>query len=155
MNAEQFSYMLGLAGTVAFSVTAVLAVTRITSYNVCYTKLLREQLEALLFEAGALSVTLSDAAAVDAGAGAHVDHMVGRTDRLLVVLHDDHAVAGVAKPREAAKEASVVSRVQPDRGLVEDVQHTHQVRADLRRQPDALPLAAREARGRALERQVP
>jgi uncharacterized membrane protein YeiH len=27
MNAEQFSYMLGMAGTVAFSVTAVLAVT--------------------------------------------------------------------------------------------------------------------------------
>ena len=40
------------------------------------------------------------------------------------------------------------------RRLVEDVQHAHQPAADLRRQPDALRLAARERRGGAVEREV-
>ena len=34
-----------------------------------------------------------DFAAVDSGAGAHVDHMVGVADRLLVMLDHQHGVA--------------------------------------------------------------
>jgi hypothetical protein len=36
-------------------------------------------------------------AAMDAGAGAHIHHMVGGEDRLLVMLHDEDAVAHVAQ----------------------------------------------------------
>jgi hypothetical protein len=36
-------------------------------------------------------------AAVRAGAGAHVDDVVGRADRVLVVLDDEHRVAEVAQ----------------------------------------------------------
>ena len=55
---------------------------------------------------------------------------------------------------ERADQALVVDRVQADRGLVADVEHAHQRRADLRREPDALPLAAGERRRRAVEREV-
>ena len=48
----------------------------------------------------------------------------------------------------------VVALVQADRGLVEDVEHADQARADLGREPDPLRLAARERRRRALQRQV-
>ena len=48
----------------------------------------------------------------------------------------------------------VVGRVQADARLVADVEHAHEAGADLRRQPDALRLAAGERAGRAVERQV-
>ena len=52
------------------------------------------------------------------------------------------------------EQARVVALVQADRRLVEDVEHADQRAADLRRQPDALRLAARQRRRRAVERQV-
>ncbi len=80
--------------------------------------------------------------------------MVGRQHRPLVVLDDDHRVAEVAQPLQRRDQPLVVALVEPDRGLVEDVQHPHERRADLRGKPDPLRLAARE-RGRGpLERQV-
>src|SRR5690606_14520313 len=51
-------------------------------------------------------------------------------------------------------QAVVVALVQADRGLVEDVQHAGEARADLRGEADALALAARQAAGIARERQV-
>ena len=80
--------------------------------------------------------------------------MVGRAHRLLVVLDHDHRVAQVAQPLQRRDQLGVVALVQSDRGLVEDVQHAHQRGADLRRQADALRLAARQRRGGAVHRQV-
>jgi hypothetical protein len=60
----------------------------------------------------------------------------------------------VAQVEQGVDQAGVVALVQADRGLVEDVQHAHQARADLRRQPDALCLAARQRRRRPVEGQV-
>ena len=92
--------------------------------------------------------------AVLAGAGPEIDHVVGGADRLLVVLDDDHGVAEIAQPRERREQRAVVALVQADRRLVEDVEHARQVRADLRREPDALAFAARQRRRAAAERQV-
>ena len=55
---------------------------------------------------------------------------------------------------ERGDQAVVVAGVQADRGLVEDVEHADQPRADLAGQPDPLRLAARERRRRAVEAQV-
>ena len=44
--------------------------------------------------------------------------------------------------------------VETDRRLVEDVEHPHQLRADLRRQPDPLRFAAGQRAGGAFERDV-
>ena len=77
--------------------------------------------------------------------------MVGDPDRVLVVLDDDHRVAEVAHADHRLDEPVVVALVQADRRLVEDVEHADEARADLRRQPDALGLAAGEGAGGAGE----
>ena len=93
-------------------------------------------------------------AAVLAGARAHVHDVVGRAHRALVVLDHDDRVAQVAQALQGGDQALVVALVEPDRGLVEDVEHADQRRADLRGQPDPLGLAARQRGRRALQRQV-
>ena len=75
-----------------------------------------------------------DLAAMDAGAGAHVDHIVGRQDRLLVVLDHDHRVAEIAQALEGFQQPRVVALMQADRGFVQHVEHAGQARADLRGQ---------------------
>ena len=59
-----------------------------------------------------------DAAAVDAGARADVDDVVGVHDRVLVVFDDDDGVANVAQVLEGVEQAVVVALMQPDRRLV-------------------------------------
>ena len=88
------------------------------------------------------------------GPGPEVDDVVGGADRLLVVLDHEHGVAEVAQALERVEQPAVVALVQADRRLVEDVEHADQARADLGRQADALPLAARERAGGAVEGQV-
>ena len=95
-----------------------------------------------------------DLAAVDAGAGADVEHMVGGADGVLVVLDDDHGVAEVAQPPQRFEQPRVVALVQADRGLVQHVEHAGEARADLRGEADALALAAGEGAGAAGEREI-
>ena len=95
-----------------------------------------------------------DPAAVLAGARPKVDQVVGGAHRLLVVLDHEHRVAEVAQPLERRDELRVVALVQPDRGLVEHVEHADQRRPDLRRQPDPLGLATRQRGGGAVHREV-
>ena len=95
-----------------------------------------------------------DASAVHAGARPHLDDVIGGANRVLVVLDDDHGVADVAQALERRDHLDVVLRMQADARLVEHVEHAHQPRADLRRQPDALRLAARERARAAVEVQV-
>ena len=73
---------------------------------------------------------------------------------LLVVLDDDDGVAQVAQAQQRVDEAAVVALVQADAGLVEDVEHADQRRADLGGQADALRLAAGERGRGALQREV-
>ena len=73
-----------------------------------------------------------------AGAGPHVDAMVGGADHVLVVLDHQHAVAQVAQVFQGGDQAVVVALVQADAGLVEHVHHAGQARANLRGQADAL-----------------
>ena len=55
---------------------------------------------------------------------------------------------------ERRDQLRVVALVQPDRGLVQDVQDAHQARPDLRGQADPLRLAAGERLARPIEGQV-
>ena len=95
-----------------------------------------------------------DVAAVLAGAGPEVHDVVRGADRALVVFDDDHRVAEVAQALERPDQLGVVALVQADRGLVEDVEDADQARADLRREPDPLRLAAGERRRGAVQREV-
>src|SRR5258708_6440122 len=84
----------------------------------------------------------------------HVEHVIGRVDRLFVVLDHDDGVAEVAQMLERGKEPRVVALVQSDRGLIEHVHHPGESRADLAGKPDPLRLAARERVRGAVERQI-
>ena len=70
------------------------------------------------------------------------------------MLDHDHGVALVAEALERLDQAVVIALVQPNGGLVEDIEHTHEARADLRGQADALRLAAGERRRGAGEGEV-
>ena len=95
-----------------------------------------------------------DMAAMHAGAGADVEHVVGEADGVLVMLDHDHGVAEVAQPLQRFQQARIVALVQADRGLVQHIEHAGQARADLRGQADALALAAGQRAGGARQRQV-
>ena len=82
-----------------------------------------------------------DLSAVLAGARPHVDDIIGRQDRIGVVLDDDHAVAEVTQVLERRQQPVVVALMQTDRRLVEHVHHAGQSRPDLRCKPDALRLS--------------
>src|SRR5689334_10811863 len=93
-------------------------------------------------------------AAVHARAGPHVDQMVGLQHRVTIVLDYQHGIAEVAQALESSKQALIVALMQSDRRLVENVEHADQARADLRGEPDTLPLATRKARRDTVEGQV-
>ena len=93
-------------------------------------------------------------AAVDSGAGAHVDDMVGVADRVLVMLDHQHGVAEAAQALERLQQAVVVLLVEADRGLVEDVEDAREAGADLGGEADALALAARERAAGAVEVEI-
>ncbi len=95
-----------------------------------------------------------DLAAMLPGPGSDVDDPVGGPDRLLVMLDDKHRVAQVAQAGQRRDQLGVIALVQPDRWLVEDVQDTHQGRADLGRQADPLRLATGQRHAGPIERQV-
>ena len=85
---------------------------------------------------------------------AHVDHVVGGADGVLVVLDHDDGVALVAQALQGLDQAVVVALMQADRGLVQDVEHAHEAGADLGGKADALGLATGERGGRTREREV-
>ncbi len=92
--------------------------------------------------------------AVAAAARAEIDHVVGRADRLRVVLDDEHRRAHVRQLPQVREQPTRVARVKADRRLVEHVERARQAAAELRAEPKALHLAARERGRRAVEGKV-
>ena len=95
-----------------------------------------------------------DLATMLAGCRPDVDHVVGRSNRLLVMLDHDQRVAQVAQPQKRVDQPAVVALVEADRWLVEDVQDPHQLGTDLSGEPDPLRLSARERVRGPLDGQV-
>src|SRR5258706_7475526 len=95
-----------------------------------------------------------DLSAAHAGAGTQVDDVIGVTDRLLIVLDDDQGVAAAGQRIERPEQHPVIAGVQADGRLIEYVAYALQVRAQLRRQADALRLAARQGGRRTVKRQL-
>ena len=93
-------------------------------------------------------------AAVHARARTDVHQIIRFADRVFVVLDDDDRIAEIAQILERLDELRVVALVQADRRLVQYIERAHQARADLRREPDALGLAAGERPRFAVERQI-
>ena len=103
----------------------------------------------------ALEVALvHDLAAFAARAGAEIDDVVGRAHHLRVMLDDHDRVAAVPKALQRRDQPLVVSRMKADRRLVKNIEYAGEARANLRRKANALHLAARQRRRRAVKRQV-
>ncbi len=85
---------------------------------------------------------IDDFPAETAGPGTQVDKMIRRGDGVFVVLDDDEGVALVAEGDEGFEEGGVVARMEADGGLVEDIEHSAEVGAELGGEADALGLAA-------------
>ena len=96
----------------------------------------------------------NDAAAVHAGAGSQVDHVIRRQHRFGIVFHDQDGVAQVPEMPQGFQKSVVVPLMQPYRGLVEDVHHAHQAGADLAGQPYSLGFTAGQRLRAAVQRQV-
>ncbi len=95
-----------------------------------------------------------DVAAMHARARPDIDDMVGRKDRVFVVLDHQHRIAEVAQVLQRREQPRIVALVQADGWLVQHVEHAGQPGADLRGKPDALAFAARQRAGIAGERQI-
>src|SRR6202048_2255856 len=95
-----------------------------------------------------------DMPAMHAGAGADVEHKIGKADGVLVVLDHDHGIAEVAQPLQGFQQSRIVALVQADRGLVQHVEHAGQTGADLRSEADALAFAAGERSGGARQSEI-
>ena len=87
-----------------------------------------------------------DLSAVHPRSGADVHDVIRLADGLLVMLHDDESVAEVAQPFQGSKQFPIVLLMQTDAGLVQNVEHSREPAAYLRREPDALALSARKRR---------
>ncbi len=96
----------------------------------------------------------ADRAAVRARARAEVDDVVGDRNRLRLVLDDKHRVALVPQLEQQVVHPLDVVRVQPNRGLVKDVGHVGERRAEVTDDLDPLRLATRQRARRPVERQV-
>lgn len=92
--------------------------------------------------------------AVHARAGAHVDHIVGSTDCVLVVFDDDNGIADIAQALKRLDQTLVIALMETDRWLVQNVQDTHEAGADLRCQANALGLASGKRRRGTVEGQI-
>ena len=92
--------------------------------------------------------------ALDAGPGAQVDEPVGRPGDVGIVLHHHHGLALVPQTAQHTDQAAHVVGMEARRGLVQHHQQAAQLAQGQAQQPQALRLAAREARHWAIQRQV-
>ncbi len=81
--------------------------------------------------------------------------MVGRANRVCVVLDHEDRASGVGERAEIPEEAARVAWMKTDRRLVEHVERTGQAGTELGCQPKPLHLATGQGRPVAIERQVP
>ena len=93
-------------------------------------------------------------AAMLPGGGPDIDNPVGVGDGVLVMLDNDQRVAQIPEPREGFNQTPVIALMQPDRRLIEHIEHADETGADLGGQPDALRLTAGERSGGPGQREV-
>ena len=83
-----------------------------------------------------------DFPAVNTGARAKIDNVIGAPHRFLVVLDHHEGISFFAQRFERVEQAQVIARVQADGRFVEHVKDAAQIRAELRGQSDPLRFAA-------------
>ena len=93
-------------------------------------------------------------AAVDPGARAEIDDVIGAPHRFFIVLDNHERVPFFAQRSERIEQAQIIAWMKPDGGLVEHVKNAAQIRAELRGQTDPLRFAAAQRLRGPPERKV-
>ena len=91
---------------------------------------------------------------MDTRAGADIDDVIRIADGILVMFHDQYRIAQVAQVDQGVEQALIVALVQTDRRLIENIHNTHQSRADLRSQANALGFTTGQGLGTAVQSEV-
>src|SRR5262245_44727169 len=86
--------------------------------------------------------------------GPEIQNVISGANRVRVMLDDEHRIAQIAQALQRDKQPVVVALMQADARFIENVEHAHEARANLRRQPDALRLAATQRPALAIQREV-
>jgi len=95
-----------------------------------------------------------DIPTLQAGAGTHVDDVVGGKHHFRVVFDYEDGVAHVPEALQRRDQPRVIPGVEADSGLVEDIENPYEAGTDLRSQPDPLPFSPRERIRRPLQTQI-
>ena len=95
-----------------------------------------------------------DTSAALAAPRPELHHEVRRANRLQVVLHDEHGVAGLAETRQQSQQPRHVARMEADGRLIEDIKGVHELRAERVGESDALRFTTGERARRSIEREI-
>ena len=76
------------------------------------------------------------------GSRSDIHDKVRRTHGILVVLNDNQRIAKIPKTVQRTEQLVIIPLMQSDTRLIQNVRHTDQARANLRRQTNPLRLAA-------------
>ena len=86
--------------------------------------------------------------------GPDVNHHIRGAHRILIMFHDNHRIAQITQMEQGAEQLVIVSLVQSDRRLIQNIGNTHQSGADLCGKPDPLRLTAGQRRCTAGQRKI-
>ena len=81
---------------------------------------------------------------MDARTGANINNIIRRAHRVLIMLYHNKGIAEVSKPLHGSNQLAVITLVQSNGRLVENIKHPHKVRADLGCKPNTLAFTARK-----------
>src|SRR3989344_1240862 len=84
----------------------------------------------------------------------HIDYVIRCKNSVFVVFDDEDGIAEIAQALQGLDETVIVALMQADRRFVQDVECAHEAASELRSEPDALRLAARECIGATVKRKI-
>ena len=85
---------------------------------------------------------IDNIAAIRSRTRADINNIVRRPYGVLIVFYDKKRISHIAQTLEGGEQFVIVSLMQADRRLIQDIQYTHERRTDLCCQTNALALAA-------------
>ena len=78
----------------------------------------------------------------------HINDIIRRANRILIMFDDDHSITEIAQAFEGFEQAVIILLVQSNARFIQHIEHPRQAGTNLRGKADALAFAARKrARG--------
>ena len=85
------------------------------------------------------------------GARADIDDVIGVEHRFFVMFHHQERIPQITQFLQRLEKFGIIALMQTDTWFIQNVQHSDQSGADLRRQPYPLGFAAGQRPGRPVE----